>query len=69
MVARKPTTKRILKTTTALPIHSKGVASSFQSVNSKKINKEIPTQIIEKITVKITSQTSTIVMIIILLIY
>lgn len=66
MVAKKPTTIKMLKTTTPLPIQTITDPSSLLSVNKRNINNETPTHIIEKITVKITSHTSTIILIIII---
>lgn len=66
IVAIKLTTISILNTTIALPIHTTTVPSSLLSVNNKNMNKETPTQIMENITVNITSHTSTIILIIII---
>lgn len=66
MVAKKLTTMNMLKTTTNLPAHTRKVPSSLRSVNNNKMNRETPRHIIEKITVSITNQTSTIISIIII---
>lgn len=66
IVAKKLTTISILNTTMALPIQTRTVPSSLRSVNNKNMNKETPTHIMENMTVKITSHTSTIILIIII---
>lgn len=66
IVAKKPITISILNTTIALPIQTRTVPSSLRSVNNKNMNKETPTHIMENMTVKIISHTSTIILIIII---